>query len=73
MELQHTLRDDSTLTLGLKRRAMARLKLGGERPSIPLKDDPTMLFLLPSPHRSGKLRRNNEWSKRTGHNEKREE
>jgi hypothetical protein len=55
MELQHTLRDDSTLTLGFKRRATARLKLGGERPSIPLKDDPTMLFLLPSPRHSGKL------------------
>jgi hypothetical protein len=49
----------------------ARLKLRGERPSIPLKDDPTMIFLLPSPRRSGKLRRNNEWSKRSGHNKKR--
>jgi hypothetical protein len=55
MELQHTLRFDSTLTLGFKWRATARLKLGGERPSIPLKDDPTMLFLLPSPCRSSKL------------------
>jgi hypothetical protein len=36
MELQHTLRDDSTLTLGFKWRVTARLKLGGGRPPTPL-------------------------------------
>jgi hypothetical protein len=36
IELQHTLRDDSTLTLGFKWRVIARLKLGGGRLLTPL-------------------------------------
>jgi hypothetical protein len=36
MELQHTFRDDSTLTLGFKWWATTRLKLGGGRLLIPL-------------------------------------
>jgi hypothetical protein len=36
MELQHTLRDDSTLTLGFKWWSIARLKLGGGRLPTPL-------------------------------------
>jgi hypothetical protein len=36
MELQHTLKDDSTLTLGFEWWATARLKLGGGRMLTPL-------------------------------------
>jgi hypothetical protein len=39
----------------------------GEKATDSSNDDPAMLFLFSSPRRSGTLRRNNEWSQRSGH------
>jgi hypothetical protein len=44
----------------------------GKKATDSSNDDPAMLFLFSSPHRSGTLRRNNECSQRSGYKKNKE-